>query len=260
MKLKWGGLLVIAIIAVAMFHGVHVWGQVGLKPTRVFEGTSTTIGQPIQFPHFRNQVTVLLLELAPGGETGPYQNPAPTFEYILEGTVTVDIEGFGHKVFSAGQGFLEPINTWHTALNRGTTPVKAVVLYAGEEGKPTLVRRAVASQVGLKVTPVLQWTTTAIGQPILFPLFRNQVIATLLEVAPGGEVGRHLHPIPILDYILEGTWTAAIEGHGETVYRPGQANVQPVNTWHNGINRGATPVKILVVAMGEEGKPTLIRP
>jgi len=41
---------------------------------------------------------------------------------------------------------------------------------------------------------------------------------------------------------------------------PGDSFLEVVNTWRNGKNRGATPVKLLVVFAGVRGKPNLVRP
>ena len=117
-----------------------------------------------------------------------------------------------------------------------------------------------AQATGLKATTILQAATTPEGQPIQFPLFRNQFTASLVEIAPGGQVGRHMHPVPVLVYIMEGELTVEADGQPARTYRPGQAAVEVVNTWHNGLNRGSVPVKFLVVYAGEEGKPTTLRP
>ncbi len=135
--------------------------------------------------------------------------------------------------------------------------VKAVVVAAILVG---LVAASGWAQVGFKATTVLQTTATAVGQPIEFPLFRNQFTAVLIEVAPGGQVGRHMHPLPVLVYVLEGQFTIEVDGQPPRTYNPGQAFAESVNTWHNGVNRGAAPVKALVVFTSEEGKPTTIRP
>ncbi len=137
-----GRKVVIAFVtAVAIsFIGVTALAQVGFRATAVFQGTRTVIGQEIQFPLFRNQITALLIEIAPGGETGRHQHPAPTFVYVLEGTVTIGIEGHPQAVYTSGQAFLEAVNTWHNGRNLGTTPLKLLVVFSGEEGKPNLVR------------------------------------------------------------------------------------------------------------------------
>ncbi len=116
------------------------------------------------------------------------------------------------------------------------------------------------AQVGMKSTTVLQTTTTAVGQPIQFPQSRSQFTGVVIEIAPGGEVGRHMHPVPNFVYVLEGEITIEAEGHPARTYSPGQSFVESVNTWHNGINRGSAPLKILVVFAGEEGKPVTVRP
>lgn len=123
----------------------------------------------------------------------------------------------------------------------------------------TLASSAFA-QVGFRAAPVVQGTTTVTGQPIEFPLFRNQIASLLVEIAPGGETGRHLHPVPTFVYVLEGTTILAIDGRAPLTYTAGQAVLEPVNTWHNSLNRGATPVKFLGVFAAEEGKPATIRP
>lgn len=253
-------MFVIMILTVVIATGLPVWGQVGAKFTPVFQGKTTIIDQPIQFPRFRNQVTAVLGEIAPGGEIGRHQHPVPAITYVLEGTVTVEIEGSAQRVFTAGQAYLEPVDAWHNAFNRGTTPVKVLAIFAGEVGKSIIARPPGGTPVGLKVTPVFQGSETTIGQPILFPLFNNQVTAQLAEFAPGGETGRHQHPVPTFVYVLEGTITTEVEGHGQKVQNAGQAVLEVINTWHNGSNRGTTPAKALGVFFGQEGTPNFIRP
>jgi quercetin dioxygenase-like cupin family protein len=113
---------------------------------------------------------------------------------------------------------------------------------------------------GIRVTTLLQASTTPAGQPIQFPLFRNQLIVRRVELVPGGQVGRHLHPFPVLLYILEGEFTVEAEGQPPRTYKAGEAAVEVVNLWHNGFNRGAVPVKFLVIYTGEEGRPTAVSP
>ncbi len=117
------------------------------------------------------------------------------------------------------------------------------------------------AQVGFKATTVLQAGTTVTGQDLQFPLFRNQITAAVLEIAPSGEVGRHRHPVPTFVYVLEGSVQVAIDGQSQTsTYGPGQAYLEAVNTWHNVYNRGTGPARLLVVFAGEQGQPNLVRP
>jgi quercetin dioxygenase-like cupin family protein len=114
--------------------------------------------------------------------------------------------------------------------------------------------------IGFKITQILETTTTAAGQPIRFPQGDNQMTGFIIELAPGGQVGRHVHPVPLFSYILEGTLTVEVEGHGTRTFRAGEGFVDVVNLWHNGRNLGDRPVRFLVVFAGQKGTPTAIRP
>ena len=114
--------------------------------------------------------------------------------------------------------------------------------------------------VGLKLTPILETTTTFTGQPIRFPQGDNQFTAVLAEVAPGGQVGRHMHPVPLFVYMLEGTLSIEMEGHGTHSFTAGQGFAEVTNSWHNGRNLGEKPVRFLIVFSGQKGVPNLIRP
>ena len=99
--------------------------------------------------------------------------------------------------------------------------------------------------IGLKLTPILETTTTFTGQPIRFPQGENQLVAVLAEVAPGGQVGRHMHPVPLFVYMLEGTLTIEMEGHGTHAFQAGQGFAEVTHTWHNGRNLGDKPASRL---------------
>jgi quercetin dioxygenase-like cupin family protein len=85
-------------------------GPVGLKLTPVLETTTTITGQPIRFPQGDNQFTAVLAEMAPGGQVGRHMHSLPLFVYMLEGTLSIEMDGHGTHTFSAGQGFAEVTN------------------------------------------------------------------------------------------------------------------------------------------------------
>ena len=117
-----------------------------------------------------------------------------------------------------------------------------------------------AQAIGLNSTMLLQASTTPSGQPVEFPQVRNQFMAVHVEIAPGGQVGRHMHPVPVMVYILEGELTVEADGQQPRIYKAGQAALEVVNTWHNGLNRGSGLLRFVAVFAGEEGKPVTIRP
>src|SRR5262245_16277720 len=124
----------------------------------------------------------------------------------------------------------------------------------------TTAQPAPIGPVGLKLTPVLQTTTTFTGQPIRFPQGDNEITAVIAEVAPGGQVGRHLHPVPLFVYMLEGTLTIDMEKHGTHAFKAGEGFAEIVHSWHNGRNLEDKPVRFLIVFAGRKGTPNLIRP
>ena len=64
----------------------------------------------------------------------------PLFVYILEGTLTIEMEGHGTHAFSAGQGLAEVTNIWHNGRNLGDKPVRFLIVFAGQKGTPNLIR------------------------------------------------------------------------------------------------------------------------
>ena len=82
----------------------------------------------------------VLIDIQPGKESGRHMHPVPTYVHVLEGTLTVEFEDGSRQTFQAGSGFLEVVNAWHNGKNLGDVPLKFLVVFAGEEGKPNLIR------------------------------------------------------------------------------------------------------------------------
>ena len=65
--------------------------------------------------------------IQPGAVGKWHTYPNHPVVYVAEGTLTVEFRGGEPKVYNAGQGFVEPINTVLRGTNRGQTPVKLVI-------------------------------------------------------------------------------------------------------------------------------------
>jgi quercetin dioxygenase-like cupin family protein len=104
--------------------------------------SSTTInGQKIEYPKTdKAEMASILVEIQPGKENGRHMHSAPTYVHVLEGTMTVEFEDGSRQTFKAGSGFLEAMNTLHSAKNLGEVPLRLLVVFAGEEGRPNLIR------------------------------------------------------------------------------------------------------------------------
>ena len=124
-----------------------------------------------------------------------------------------------------------------------------------------IIATPAAAQVKFSYAPVLQSGTTAGGKSIAYPKTDSaEVTALMLDIGPGGETGRHMHPYPTFVYVLEGAIDVAMDGGVVHSYKAGDSFLEVVNTWHNGKNKGTTPAKVLVVFAGVHGKSNLVRP
>jgi quercetin dioxygenase-like cupin family protein len=124
-----------------------------------------------------------------------------------------------------------------------------------------LIATPAVAQVKFSATPVLQSGINAGGTSIAYPKTDSaEVTALMLDIGPGGETGRHMHPYPTFVYVLEGAIDVEMDGGVVHSYKAGDAVLEVVNTWHNSKNKGARPAKVLVVFAGVHGKPNAVRP
>src|SRR5213596_2306162 len=124
-----------------------------------------------------------------------------------------------------------------------------------------LIAAPAAAQVKFSYAPVLQSGTTAGGKSIAYPKTDSaEVTALMLDIGPGGETGRHMHPYPTFVYVLEGAIDVEMDGGMVHSYEAGDSFLMAVNTWTNAKNKGPMPAKVLVVYVGVHGKPNLVRP
>ena len=118
-----------------------------------------------------------------------------------------------------------------------------------------------AAQVKFSATPILQSGATVSGASLAYPKTDSpELTAMRLDIGPGGETGRHMHPYPTLVYVLEGAIEVEMDGGMAQSYKAGDSFLMVVNTWTNAKNSGTVPAKVLVVFVGVRGKQNLVRP
>jgi quercetin dioxygenase-like cupin family protein len=96
-------------------------------------------GKPIEYPTGKAEITGIVIEIPPGGETGWHQHPVPSFGMILEGDLEVRLKDGSVKRLRTGEALAEVRNTLHNGRNAGSGPLKLVVFYAGVAGQPLTV-------------------------------------------------------------------------------------------------------------------------
>jgi quercetin dioxygenase-like cupin family protein len=106
----------------------------------VLKVESSWDGKPIVYPKGKPEITGMLVEIAPGGETGWHFHPVPSFGMVLEGELEVQLKNGVVKRLKPGEALAEVVNTLHNGRNVGLVPVKILVFYAGAVGQKLTVK------------------------------------------------------------------------------------------------------------------------
>jgi quercetin dioxygenase-like cupin family protein len=85
------------------------------------------------------EVRVLTASFKPGDKTVFHSHRWPVTVYVLEGQLSLDLEGRAPVVVSAGQAFVEPPNVKMTGYNKSTSDaLRVVIFYVSDVGTPFL--------------------------------------------------------------------------------------------------------------------------
>jgi quercetin dioxygenase-like cupin family protein len=132
--------------------------------------------------------------------------------------------------------------------------MKIAAVLAGLALASTIAHAADAPKV--QVTPVTRTNRTVTGQPIVVP-DHPDVIVSIATFPPGARIAEHQHPHPHYVYVLDGVLTVVnTDANMSFEVKAGEFVAEMQNTWHYGINKGAVPVKLLIidqVPMGAAG-------
>ena len=81
-------------------------------------------------------------EFEPGGAIGKHTHPGEELSIVLEGTLTLEVDGQPAKTVKTGESFFIPAGTVHAAKNGGAGKAVVFATYIVEKGKPvaTLVK------------------------------------------------------------------------------------------------------------------------
>ena len=103
----------------------------------LLQTTTNSLGQAIAYPRDGTpEVTALLVEMAPGEETGWHQHPVPLLGYLLAGELTVYQVTGEKRIVRAGEVSLESVDVIHNGVNEGAVPCMMIVFVAGLKDVP----------------------------------------------------------------------------------------------------------------------------
>jgi quercetin dioxygenase-like cupin family protein len=112
-----------------------------------------------------------------------------------------------------------------------------------------------AAQPDAAVTAIFSSSTTANGQPLVFPQSQPQVRASIYEIPSGATLPEHRHFHLRYGYVLSGklrvTYTEIGADH---LYEPGDFIIEAIGQWHKAATVGSEPVKLLVIDQAEKGQ------
>ena len=133
MQQRW----ILLLVGLALLLPVRAIEQTNaVKVSTVLKTQTSWDGQPLQYPAGDAEVTGMLIEIAPGGETGWHLHPVPSFGMVVQGELEVSLKDGRKKRLKTGDALAEVVNTAHNGRNVGTEPVKLVVFYAGSKDQP----------------------------------------------------------------------------------------------------------------------------
>lgn len=116
-----------------------------------------------------------------------------------------------------------------------------------------------ALPAGFKTQPLLKTGQTRDNDPIAYPKTdKAEIISVIGTIEPGGRTPLHEHPVPTYVYVLDGEVELQTDGRPPHRYKAGEAYIEALNRKHQLFNKGTTPAKVLVVFLGEQGKPTTV--
>jgi quercetin dioxygenase-like cupin family protein len=99
-------------LAVMGVRGLNAQSS-AIKRTDLVKAELATMESPVAY--------LWVADLAPGASTGKHSHPTPRFVYVLEGSVTVEIEGQSPTTYRAGDAFQEAPNVAHNFSNASST-------------------------------------------------------------------------------------------------------------------------------------------
>ena len=139
MKFKFQLLLGLLCLNVSLIASA-LEPSANVKVTPLIQSTQSWNGAPIIYPAGQAQITGLMIEIAPGTDTGWHQHPAPSFGVVTQGTLEVTLKDGKVKHLQAGDALIEVVDTDHIGRNVGDVPVKIIVFYADAVGQVLTVK------------------------------------------------------------------------------------------------------------------------
>jgi quercetin dioxygenase-like cupin family protein len=104
-------------------------------PLSAQTGLKRTVMQKFDVPPGERETVTAVVEIAPNTDVARHTHPGPETSYIVDGELTLNVEGQPTKVLKTGDAFTVPAGTIHAGRS-GASGVKLFGVYIVEKGKP----------------------------------------------------------------------------------------------------------------------------
>jgi quercetin dioxygenase-like cupin family protein len=123
-----------ACLALVVSHAPAIDASGGIEVTPILKTRKTWYGQDIVYPEGAAEISGVVVEMAPGSETGWHKHAVPSVGYVMEGELEVHFRNGDVKHLRSGESAAEAVNVMHNGVNPGDVPVKLVIFYVGTPG------------------------------------------------------------------------------------------------------------------------------
>jgi quercetin dioxygenase-like cupin family protein len=131
------------LLFLLLFSSAKLFGQYNteISTQTLLKSDTTYSGQKISYPQLPdNETTILKIIIPPGKTTGWHKHPYPVYAVVLQGVLTVEVEGKQPSLLKANEASSEVINTTHRGTNNGKEDVVLIAFYVGGKGKALVIR------------------------------------------------------------------------------------------------------------------------
>jgi quercetin dioxygenase-like cupin family protein len=125
--------MILLVMAVVFAGLLELFPASAQQPT---PGATRTVLEKHDLSVAGREGVLVKTELAPGAREPKHTHPGDFFGYVLEGSPTLFQEGKPDRHLGPGETFFVPAGTIHSAANEGAVPVKLLVTFFVEKGKP----------------------------------------------------------------------------------------------------------------------------
>jgi quercetin dioxygenase-like cupin family protein len=125
--LRKPALAVVAAAIVLMSPASSVQAQTGLE-------RKVLLQQDLDIPGY--ETLLVAVTIAVGGREGRHTHAATLVGQVLEGELTLEQEGLPTRTYRAGDSVIIKPGQIHEGINTGKTPIRALVTFIAEKGKP----------------------------------------------------------------------------------------------------------------------------